>query len=129
MNVAKGILAFVLIFTIIAWIFGFINLNPSSYEGMDFQEQSQIIGDQFNKAVEKGTKAIKNIADVAMEGFNLISTIVKTIGNGIGKIAEFFKIDVFFDNITGNYGPGASGGGEGGFQGGGGFGGGGGSSW
>lgn len=126
MNVAKGILAFVLIFTIIAWIFGFINLNPSSYEGMDFQEQSQIMGDQFNKAVEKGTKAIKNIADMTMEGFNLISTIVKTIGNGITKIAEFFKIDVFFDNILK---PGLSGGGEGGFQGGGGFGGGGGSSW
>ena len=126
MNVAKGILAFVLIFTIIAWIFGFINLNPSSYESMDFQEQSQILGDQFNKAVEKGTKAIKNIADVAMEGFNFLSSIISTIGQGLSKIAELLGIDAIFDNITK---PGSSGSGEGGFQGSGGFGGGGGSSW
>lgn len=126
MNVAKGILAFVLIFTIIAWIFGFINLNPSSYEGMDFQEQSQSMGDQFNKAVEKGTKAIKNIADVAMEGFNFLSSTISTIGQGLRKIAELLGINAIFNNITK---PGSSGGGEGGFQGGGGFGGGGGSSW
>lgn len=129
MNIAKNILSFVLIFTVIAWFFGIINLDQDSYEDMTFQEQSINMGSQFNKAVEKGTSLVKGMADSAMTALNLLSSIITTIGNGLEKIAKAFGIEYVINKITGNYGPGASGGGEGGFQGGGGFGGGGGSSW
>ena len=122
MNIAKNVLTFVLIFAVIAWIFGLINFNQDSYEESTFQEQSEILGAQFNNAVETGTNMIKKIADGAMQSFKWLSSIIDTIGNGINRIAELLGIKPVTT-------PGSTGGNHDGFQGGGGFGGGGGSSW
>ena len=134
MNIAKNVLTFVLIFTIIAWVFGYINLNQDSYKGMTYQEQSQNIGSQFNEAVKKGTTAIKDTADTAFAVFEIIKDLITTIHQGIEKIAKFFGFDV---NKHIPAGSGGSGGGQiiydenGNPQivGGGGFGGGGSGSW
>lgn len=129
MNAAKNIVIFILIFTVIGWFFGYINLDMETFEGQTYEEQSKILGDQFDATVSKGTNALKNVADTAVEGFNMIASIVKTAFEGLKKIADFFGIDALFENILNPKPGGTSGGGEGGFQGGGGFGGGGGGSW
>ena len=94
MNIAKSVLTFLLTFTIIAWVFGYINLNQDSYNDMTYQEQSQNIGSQFNDAVKKGTNAIKNTADTAFAVFEVIKDLITTIHQGIEKIAKFFGFDV-----------------------------------
>lgn len=129
MSMAKNIVIFILIFTVIGWIFGYINLDMETFEGQSYEEQSEILGDQFNSTVSKGTNALKSMADTAVDGFNMIASIVKTTFEGLKKIGDFFGIDAIFENILNPSAGGTSGAGEGGFQGGGGFGGGGGSPW
>lgn len=88
----KTILVFTLIIAIIAWFMGYINFDQEDYENYTFQEQAQIIGSQFNKAVESGTNAIKTLSDAGMATFNTIQNIIDWAANALGKIGEFFGI-------------------------------------
>ena len=101
MNIAKNLLIFVLIFAVIAWVFGFINFDQSTYEDMSFQEQAQSIGEQFNNAIQKGmdyvnTHSAEEIAKVIQPQFE--ETSLETITTIIERYQsqDTWKTDTIF---------------------------------